>query len=313
MKTLKKHLILLIVLASIIFSALITFFSKGSFQIFQILGYTAGILIVSGVFSIIPAVIQLIRKKYSWENLKNSILIIWSCIIILLIASNLFTNNIELKKTNDTVQEFKELVTRFSGEIIAQKRKYHKMLASVPVTNIQGIEIYKDKKGLFNIKQNMILQESIEDSNFNTSKIIIDRWKNTFINFLNNSNDSKVNEWTKIYEENLNFTLQGMNELRKFQKYYYEKSYEYYDFLISKNENFQIVNGTLNFNSDKDLSKFNSLQNEYNKATNEYINFVENWKKKMANNAIELKKSLNIRELDTLINMLQNDNYEQYN
>ena len=307
METIKKRIIWVPIIITILYSMVIHYLDSKEIQLSFGIGYSFSLLIIPFALSLIVGLYFLIRKTFSWTKVQNSFAIFW---VLMMLFAILFIPPHGLFSKENVTDKLKELVRQHALEMNAQRRLYNKKTQTINVANISKPEDVKNIELLLRAKSNITQQKEIEDWNYSNCVSIEKKWKTKFESFLKENSNEKAAKIIEDQESNFNDFTNSSIEKKRIQNDYFLKYNSLLDYYISENNNISIKNNTLMFKDDITMNKYNSLQKEYDKALQLYLNSESNWKIRTTNNLDSLnKKYFNFKEYDTLINMVRYDKY----
>ncbi|WP_321318039.1 hypothetical protein [Labilibaculum sp.] len=308
METLKKRIVWIVIIITFLSSALIKYFGGQELHSNEIIGYSLGMLIFPFLLSLAKGLYDLFRKKFSWSVMKNTFLILW---LFFMVLSILFSPQYGLLTKKDDVGQLKELVKQYASEANSQRKEYHFKLSSIDGTDISKTEDIKNINILKKIKMNINNQEEVEKWNYKTCLSLSENWLDKFENYQKEHDNSETEKMIVELKENMNTALSIIYKTKQIQIDYYEKYNNNIDFLITENNNITFQNNTLIFKDQASLDKYNQLQGDFYKASKLYVDFVTKLKEEKTTSLDTLNEEyFNIQEIDTLIDMVRYNKYE---
>ncbi len=303
-----KGILWLILLISVLYSTLITYLKWNELLVNEILGKSIVVLIIPFILSLIKGLFDFVRKRFSWNVVKKTFIILWSFFMVISIVSSQ-QNGLFKKKNN--IEQLEKLVKKYVSNINYHKREYHSKLAVLGVTDFTVIEDVKNIDLLKEIKRNINRQKEIEVWNYQYSLNLYENWLDILNKHLNKNDTYETKKIVELLQQSFNNNIKSFDTLRQIQMDYYEKYNLYIDFLIDRNSLITIDNDKLQFIDNTALYEFNQLQSDFYKSSELHLGFVYRWIDEKSKKMYEINKDyFNIKEIDTLINMIKYNQYE---
>lgn len=152
METLKKRIVWIIVIVTILYFFLLRYFGIVEIPMNEIGGNIIGFLIIPLLLSLLRGLWDLIKKRFSWNVVKNTFSILWLFMMILTI---IFSPEYGLFNKKENGSQLKELVRQYASEANSQRREYHYKLGSFNEAEIKKPEDLKNIDLLNQINSNI--------------------------------------------------------------------------------------------------------------------------------------------------------------
>lgn len=306
MKKIINQSIWLIVLFTIAYYIIFARVEGSKFNLPELLGKTVGTLLLPFIIASIRGLIDKRNKNFTWYNFKKLFAIIW---LILLIISFVFDPKFGLLSEKNDAKELVEMVKQYTSEANISRRAYHDSLEKIAQVDISSLNDITNMDLLNSIKVKISKQQKVEHWHYLEGLRLIGKWEERIKNFHTSHRRSEISKMIETIDSSFILNLRYFDTIRTFQSEYYLRYNSLLDFLIQNKAQIKVSNDQILIKDISTRSKFNELQGAFSEANEKYLNKVQQMTIYYTDRLIVSNKTFNLKEVDTLVEMVRNNNY----
>lgn len=308
METFKKNIVWIIIGITVIYSSIIKYLQPNELHIYEVIGYSLGILLAPLFLSLLMGLYKVVRgEKFMGSWVKKTFVYSWLFIVVL----NVFFSpsfGLFAKKEGDI--KFKNLLKQQVTEINILRREYHNKLAVIGITDFTKREEIKDTEFLKKLLDNITKSKEIEDWHYQTNLSLTNKWYNIYENLQKENDNTATRNLVENITVGINNEQKVNEEMRLIQNDFYLKYFAYVNFLITENNNIILMSNGVALRDKNKLNTYNTLQVDFNNASKLYVDLYTKRQEELSNKVNVINKNtVKLSGIDSLINMVKYRNY----